>query len=80
MSIYSEISKRIGWDKKTVSIPTVERARELYDAVNKEDLNAFETVFNIHRFAASGTNETESMALQIILHAYKLGRDNKNWN
>ncbi|MEN5434122.1 hypothetical protein ABE545_10805 [Sphingobacterium faecium] len=76
MSIYSEISKRIGWDKDTkVSIPSIEDARDLHHEVmvNKSE-EAYETVFRYQRFAPSADGGDDEVAMRFIHVAYEEGR------
>ena len=76
MSIYSEISKKIGWDKDTkVSIPTVEEAKDLHNEVMvNHSIDAFETVFRTHRFAPTPDGGEDAVAMGYIHEAYKNGQ------
>jgi len=52
MSTYSDISKRIGWHAGVFEPwPTKEECLELLKQVKEGDLNAFEKVFKIYRYA-----------------------------
>lgn len=73
MSIYSEISKRIGWEPKEVSIPTIEKAKDLYVKTHNGNPEAFEQVFMIHRFSKSPTTDEECQAMKWVYDAYKNG-------
>ena len=73
MSIYSTISKRIGWEGKA-QIPSIKTAKELRSKViNNNDTHAFERVFRNHRFAPSPTNVVETEAMNINHQAYLAG-------
>ena len=72
MTVYTQISKKIGWEGKA-SIPSILEANQLLELVKKEDEYAFEKVFTIHRFAPSGTSVEHSEAMNIIFEAYKKG-------
>lgn len=73
MSIYSDISKRIGWEGHC-AIPSPETAKELHDAVvNDHCQEAFEMVFKIHRFSPSPETDEEYQASNLIWKAYKAG-------
>lgn len=76
MSIYSEISKTIGWDKDTkVSIPSVEDARDLHhEVLVNKSAEAFETVFRYHRFAPSPDGGDDEVSMRYINSAYDEGR------
>lgn len=75
MSKYSEISKRIGWNGKA-DIPSLEKANELLAKVrNNNDADAFEQVFKIYRFAQAPVGEQETLALNVIIEAYRIGTD-----
>ena len=76
MSIYSEISKKIGWDRETkVSIPTIEEAKELHnEVILKQSQIAFETVFRIHRFAPTPDGGEDAVAMGYIHDAYVNGQ------
>lgn len=75
MSLYSELSKKIGWDAKKVNIPSIEEAKALHNEVlvNKS-IDAFETVFKIHRFAPTPDGGEDSVACNLIFEAFTLGR------
>lgn len=76
MTIYSELSKKIGWDKDTkVSIPTLFEAKELYQEVMiNESVGAYEQVFRIHRFAPTPDGGEDSVAMGYIHDAYVKGQ------
>jgi hypothetical protein len=76
MSVYSELSKKIGWDPdKKVSIPSVPEAKDLNIKVLLErSVDAYEKVFTIHRFAPSPDGGEDSEAMDYILEAYLKGR------
>lgn len=76
MSIYSDISKRIGWKKTAVAFPSKEKSEALRDRVKNGDTAAFEEVFSIYRHAPY-TGDNEAMAA--ISEAYKIGCQNKDW-
>lgn len=76
MSIYSVISKRIGWDRDTkVSIPSIEEAKDLHNNVMvHQRVDAFEKVFRIHRFAPTPDGGEDSVAMGYIHDAYMNGQ------
>lgn len=76
MSIYSELSKKIGWDKDTkVSIPTIEEAKELHqDVMVNKSIDAYESVFRYHRFAPTPDGGEDEAAMKFIYEAYTEGR------
>lgn len=74
MSVFTEVSKKIGWASKPIQIPTVEEAQLLLEKVrDKKDKQAFETVFKLHRFAPCPVNHVENDAMLIIWDAFNLG-------
>jgi hypothetical protein len=74
MSKYSEISKRIGWDRIDVAIPTPERAKKLFELVQNGDELAFETVFRVNRFG-DPKNKEQIEAMDIINQAFLKGAE-----
>ncbi|WP_392471275.1 hypothetical protein ACF3OC_07890 [Sphingobacterium cellulitidis] len=76
MSVYSEISKKIGWDRDTkVPIPTTDEAKELHNEVMvNQSMDAFETVFRIHRFAPTPDGGDDAVAMGYIHSAYRDGQ------
>lgn len=76
MSIYSDISNRIGWDKDTkVSIPSMDEAISLHHEVFiNESEEAFESVFRYHRFCPTPDGGEDSVAMHYIHDAYQEGR------
>lgn len=76
MSIYSELSKRIGWDRDTkVSIPSIDEAKELHqDVMVNKSIDAFEAVFRYHRFAPTPDGGEDEVAMRYIYSAYVDGQ------
>lgn len=76
MSIYSEISKQIGWDSgKKVSIPSIEDAKELHNQVLvNRSIDAFKKVFEIYRFAPTPDGGDDSVAMKFIYEAFTEGK------
>lgn len=72
-TIYTAISKRIGWEQQTVPVPSIDRAYELLEEVGKEYEFAFEEVFRINRFAKVDSNELEIEAMNVIHRAFMHG-------
>lgn len=75
MSKYSDISKKIGWDDRKISIPTLKEAEQLHDEVlNLRSESAFEQVFIIHRFAPIPDGFGEDFeAMKFINQAFTFG-------
>ncbi len=73
MSIYSDISKKIGYDHSSLPYPTKEEAQEILNKVNNKDLEAFEMAFRYYRFLPIPTDTYKQEALDLIVHAYKMG-------
>lgn len=75
MNIYSETSKRIGWEPQPIDIPSIEKAKELLEQICiHHSREAFETVFKLHRFAPVSKTEDQFEAMQIIYYAFEKGR------
>lgn len=72
MSIFSRISKEIGWDPPAVpvTIPTQEWASILVDAVRAGSEQAFKMLFRIHRFAPSPSTHEELVAAHELHDAF----------
>lgn len=76
MSIYSDISKKIGWDQDTkVSIPSVQEAKELQNEVMvNKSAEAYETVFRYQRFCPSPDGGEDEIAMRYIHSTYLDGK------
>lgn len=77
MSKYSEISKSLGWERRDVPIPAVEKANELVKRAMRKDLEAFQELFLINRFSPPPQNGTEKTALEIVVDGFI--RSSKFW-
>lgn len=77
MSVYSDISKSIGWDppERLPEIPDIEKAKGLMEQVVHGDRRAFTEVFRIHRFAKSPETPEAVRALDFIVAAFVKGRE-----
>lgn len=74
MTIYTQISKQIGWEGSSV-IPTLETAQNLHLKVTEEKCQlAFKQVFIIYRFAELSATRMEAKAMALIEDAYSIGR------
>ncbi len=69
MSIYSDISKQIGWENQSVSTPTITRVEELEKMALAGDEAAFEALFRLNRFF-SASNEHEVTISNRIYDAF----------
>lgn len=76
MSIYSDISQKIGWEKDTkVSIPSLDEAKELHnDVMVNKSIEAYETVFRYQRFCPSPDGGEDEIAMRYINDAYLEGK------
>lgn len=77
MSEYSKVSKSLGWEKRDVPIPDIEKANELVRRAMRKDLDAFRELFTINRFSPAPQNMTEAEALGIIVDGFI--RSSKFW-
>lgn len=76
MSIYSDISKRLGWQYFTVTkFPSKEVAELLLTGVEQGKVEDFETVFRFYRFAQTPDTMEGIEIYKIIEKAYLLGRE-----
>lgn len=65
-SIYTNISKQLGWDPRTVEFPTLEHAKELSEKASTGDRDAFYEIFKFNRFLTSPeTPEQEEVCNEI---------------
>lgn len=65
-SVYVNISKSLGWDKRTVSIPSKEEIESLYKRAKESDEDAFYDLFKLNRFAdPKGDDEIERLNLAV---------------
>lgn len=70
-NLYSAISKKLGFQKVgSVEIPSVEKAKELRERAETGDIEAFEEIFRIHRFAESPETEEGIKAIEEIHEAF----------
>lgn len=76
-SVFTQISKLVGFVAKTVDYPTKEKAIELRSEVNQGDPTlsryAFIEVMKIYRFAPAPDTPEQSDILNIICDVYKEG-------
>lgn len=76
MSIYSEISKKLGWQNFTVKdLPSRSVAEILLKGVQEGKIEDFETVFRFHRFSETPTTFEAIEVYKIIDEAYRIGRE-----
>lgn len=73
MSIYTELSKQIGFEQEPVHIPAPEVAKELLHLVREKNEAAFKRVFIIYRFGPAPKNASDQEAINIICEAYNAG-------
>lgn len=67
MSVYSEISKEIGWEHPPVRLPSHGYAVALVDRAVAGDREAFRDLFLLYRFAPSaGTEEGITVQSEIF--------------
>lgn len=72
-SVYTSMSKSLGWDEKEVSYPTIEEAKRLKERVISGDREAFYKVFELNRFASLDCSEEEFQVSNIIYDAFTEG-------
>jgi len=75
MSVFSQISKKLGFQGPQVPMPTFEQARELSEKVFNDDRQAFEEVFRIYRFAGVEDFVRDIEISDIIFVAFVYGRE-----
>lgn len=74
-SVYTALSKKIGWDERSMLYPTLEEAKKLYEGVVGGDREAFYKVFEMHRHLHSPTDAAQVKIINLIFHAYTHGQD-----
>ena len=79
MSIYSDISKKIGLNPINICIPEKSLALSLLHGVQDGYVECFEEIFKSYRFCPSPTNAEDEEVMKIICEAYKIGCNNPNW-
>ncbi len=82
MSIYSDISKSIGFHSGvSIRIPEMSASNDLLEKVKAGDVDAFREVFRIYRYASTPdfTNEEGIRSLNIITEAFRVGCNNPDW-
>lgn len=72
-SVYTKVSKQIGWGGTPIKLPNKERAQKLLDRVELGHVDSFTEVFRYYRFAYSPVNDEEREVLEIISEAYNAG-------
>lgn len=74
MSAYSNISKVVGWEPRSVEIPSINEAKVMLTMVKEQHCrNSFKQALEIHRFAKACTTEAEFAAMKIIYEAVDHG-------
>jgi hypothetical protein len=64
MSAFSEISKRVGWDRGSMRYPSVQRVREAIESKNMIQLLSW------YRFLPSPENELQVEVIDLIYAAF----------
>lgn len=73
-SIYTQISKSIGWQGEPIDLPTLEDAEKLFKAVTEQQsTEAFRKVFKFYRFAKSPENYAQEEVSSLIHEAFTSG-------
>lgn len=74
MTVYTAISKQLGFEPRAIAIPAISEAKELLKQVKKQDAYAFKKVFEVHRFAPNGVTEAHIEAVNICFEAFVSGQ------
>lgn len=74
MSKFSEISKAIGWESKSLTYPTLTVAMALRDEVFAGSESAFVSVFKMNRFLPIAANSAQAEVSLVINGAFEHGR------
>lgn len=72
---WSNISKRVGWDKRTVEYPTMARVGELHDNMLSCDADALVELLTYHRFLSWPETEEQREISKAIANLIKTGRE-----
>ena len=70
MSVYTEISKRLNFERREVKLPTLAEAEELVTKATDGDRAAFERLFEFYRFAESAMDEPGQQIQSVIFTAF----------
>ncbi len=74
-SVYTKISKAIGWEGGPIALPTLAEAEMLYEEIrDHQSIEAFTKVFRFIRFAKTAENVDEVVVSNIIHAAYMTGQ------
>lgn len=82
MSVYSDISKEIGFHYGvSIRVPDINTASDLLSKVKSGDVHAFREVFKVYRYARTPefTDEQGIKSMNIICEAFKVGCNNPDW-
>ena len=73
-SIYTQVSKSIGYESEPIDLPTLLEAEELYkEVVTGLSEQAFTKVFKLHRFGKSPENYEQQEIQNVITAAFTEG-------
>lgn len=73
MNTYVKISKKIGFEHRNVTYPTLDEVKQLLTRVSEGDEDAFEKIFRYHRFLPSPKNTGEEQIMNIVTSTFKIG-------
>ncbi len=76
MSIYSEISQEVGWQRQTPKPVNIAEANELLAEVNNGSKEAFKKVLTLHRFMIiDNITKEQEEAFKIVEAAFSVGKE-----
>lgn len=71
MDVYEEISQEVGWDNRSVPIPSRAQAEGLTKSAGRGDRFAFTKLIEICRFHAVPANQEEIDCLQMVIAGFE---------
>jgi hypothetical protein len=70
MSEYSRISKELGHERRTVTVPSEKDVLKLVEKARQKDVDAFKKLFEIVRFAPSGNKPDDILSINSAYSGY----------
>lgn len=71
---WSDISKCVGWEKRDITYPTMEKLQELYNTMLRGNKESFVEMLTLYRFLKSPEDEEEKMVMQFVVSLTEHGR------
>lgn len=66
----SELSKKVGWERREVAYPTLEAMQALLARVEKKEPEAYEEALTLHRFLSVPTTAEHAEVIALVHKCY----------